>query len=201
MQKESETEMQETYYCSLCNSHFSQLKKEHQRPRPKIAPNRFYYWFDWISQGKIPRQTHYQYVAEVRLGRFPKSRYFYLSLTLSFTLASLRSICGWLLLYQRLEGVFRSFNKKAQKTPYFDLQYIATWMFLAVFLCSLFSQSKKIIGLTYGVGRLSPYSQPLLPHSSGPEARVRRRISLNKENSHSIDPFRGIIGRVYWKNK
>ena len=43
MQKESETEMQETYYCSLCNSHFSQLKKEYQRPRPKIAPNRFYY--------------------------------------------------------------------------------------------------------------------------------------------------------------
>lgn len=43
MQKESETDNQETFYCSLCNSRFSQLKKEHQRPRPKTHPNRFYY--------------------------------------------------------------------------------------------------------------------------------------------------------------
>ena len=81
--------------------------------------------------------------------------------------------------------------KRAQETPYFDLSYVKSQLFWATFWVPLFSQAKKIIGLTYGLGRLSPFSQPLLPHSSGPEARVRRRISLNKEDSHSIDPFKG----------
>lgn len=43
MQKESETEKQDTYYCSLCNCRFSQLKKEYQRPRPKVPPGRLYF--------------------------------------------------------------------------------------------------------------------------------------------------------------
>lgn len=64
--------------------------------------------------------------------------------------------------------------------------------FLATFGLPLFSQAKKIIGLTYGFGLHSPYIRTLFCLIlAGRRPALEEESPLIKEDSHSLDPVRG----------